>query len=116
MFLELGSEFSAGVRNGFRGKAGGSSWIHDAHLVEVRRRLPFEPDCLSPRRVARKRRSSVHHLGPARLPSGLHNLVPHLSDLPVLAADRVGVNVGSRAHRRVAHALGDGREARALFE
>ncbi len=40
--------------------------------------------------VAFRNQSSVHHFRPARLPSGLHNLVPHLGDLAVLAADRRG--------------------------
>jgi hypothetical protein len=45
---------------------------------------------------------------------GLHNLVPHLGGLLVLAAERVAVDVVGRVYGGMAEALGDGREVHAV--
>jgi hypothetical protein len=92
-------------RNGvLEGYSGGRRHVNSTETpisFDVRRNPLLRPDRLGPGTLGLKRsaldhmafryRSSIHHFGPARLPSGVHNLVPHLGDLPVLAADRVAV-------------------------
>src|ERR1017187_4527046 len=63
------------------------------------------------------RNTSVYSLGFLGLAArSLHDVVPRLRGGVVLAADRVAVDVGGRAYRRVSEAGGDGCEVHAVSQ